>query len=649
MFHFNTDIMKSIKILLILLSLGVSFSCKKYLDVIPDNLATIESAFSSRTTAEKYLFTCYSYLPAHGNTHHAAFTIGDELWMNTPQWAPFYFNQAFEEIALNQQNWVDPALNYWDGAKGGDPLFRAIRDCNIFLENIVAVPGMQDYEKNRWIAEVKFLKAYYHFYLIQMYGPIPLIKENIPVDADKETLKVKRDPVDSCFNYVVQLLDQASPDLPEIITSETSERGRITKPIALTVKAYILVTAASPLFNGNPDYTAFRDKYNTLLFNPIFSEDKWSAAVDACSDAVIACENAGMKLYKYSPLVNTFNLSPTTITQMSIRNSVTEKWNPEVIWANTNSLATEIQNLSQAFIDPNRLSNMGVKAVLSPPLRIAELFYSEKGVPIEEDLTWNSNNGGYAGRYTVKTATTADAFNLQAGYQTASLNFKRENRFYADMGFDGGFWYGQGKYDDKDTWTVKAKFNQPAGKRSILGSSTTGYYPKKLVNFQNVIEAGEGGPYSVNPYPWPVFRLADLYLLYAEALNEFSGPEQAYRWINLVRERAGLESVEDSWRKYSRFSTKHETKDGFRDIVQQERLIELAFEGKRFWDILRWKKARDIFSQPIKGWDVDQESTNNYYRVKTIFNRKFTNRDYFWPISEYNLTVNNNLVQNPGW
>lgn len=637
--------MKIVKIFLFIFLLCTTFSCKKYLDVVPDNIATIESAFSSRTTAEKFLFTCYGYMPNHSSPASAAFTTGDDFWLPYPQGPQFYFNQPFEDIARNNQSMVDPTLNYWDGTKGGKPMFRAIRDCNIFLENISAVPGIRDLEKKRWVAEVKFLKAYYHFWLLRMYGPIPLVKENIPISVTPEEVKVKREPVDVCFDYVVQLLNEAIPDLPQIIENETSEQGRITKTIALSVKASILVTAASPLFNGNVDFAGFKDKDNRLLFNSTYSADKWKIAVDACKEAVEACHAAGNKLYYYAPVINNFNLSDTTLTQMSIRNSVTEKWNPEIIWGNTNSMAIEIQALSQANIDPTRTSNLGVRSLLAPPLKMAELFYTHNGVPINEDITWD-----YTGRYNLKTATEADKFNLQTGYQTVSLHFDRENRFYADLAFDGAIWYGQGKYNDKNPWYVQARKNQYTGIRGIGLYSVTGYWPKKLVNFQNIIEAGDGGAYTVKAYPWPVIRLADMYLLYAEALNEFSGPSsEVYKWIDAVRARAGLKTVEESWSKYSRLSTKYTTKEGLRDIIQQERQIELAFEGQRFWDILRWKKGRETFNEQIQGWDINQELPEYYYRVRTLYNKKFSNKDYFWPISENNLIINNKLVQNPGW
>lgn len=645
MFHFKKRIMKNLKIVLVLILLSTCFSCKKYLDVIPDNIATIENAFSSRTTAEKYLFTCFGYLPSHASVDNVAFLTGDEFWLPYPQVAQFHFFQSFEDIARNNQSMVDPTLNYWDGSKGGKPMFRGIRDCNIFLENIGKVPGMQEREKKRWIAEVKFLKAYYHFWLLRMYGPIPLIKENIPVSANAEEVKVEREPVDACFEYIVQLLDEATPDLPPMIENESSENGRITQPIALSVKANVLVTAASPLFNGNQDMANFRDHNNRQLFNATPSTEKWKLAADAGKAAIDACHAAGARLHVYAPVVNTFNLSDTTITQMSIRNSVTEKWNPEVIWANTNSMAIQIQALSQAFIDPARTSNMGARSMLAPTLKMAELFYTNNGVPINEDESWD-----YAGRYHVKTVAERDKFSLQVGYKTASLHINRENRFYADLGFDGSVWYGQGRYNDKQPWFVEGRTNQTAGKRGISLYSITGYWPKKLVNFQNIIEAGDGGTYTIKPYPWPVIRLADVYLLYAEALNESTGPStEVYTWINLVRARAGLESVEKSWSEHSRIKDKYLNKDGLRSIIQQERQIELAFEGQRYWDILRWKKGRDEFNGQIKGWDIDQEAPEYYYRVRTLFNKKFSNKDYFWPISENNLIINNKLVQNPGW
>ncbi len=108
--------------------------------------------------------------------------------------------------------------------------------------------------------------------------------------------------------------------------------------------------------------------------------------------------------------------------------------------------------------------------------------------------------------------------------------------------------------------------------------------------------------------------------------------------------------MQESWQQYSNNPNKYSTKDGLREIIHQERMIELAFEGHRFWDLKRWKKANEELNKPIQGWNVLGETTNAYYQVTTVFSQRFVSpRDYFWPINEGTLIQNPNLVQNVGW
>ncbi len=633
------------KIVLYIYSFSLIFlgSCQNYLDIVPDNIATIENSFNMRVSAERFLYSCYSYLPKLSNIElNPAFTAGDEIWLHQ------FYNMPAWQIARGFQNVNNPYMNFWQGTTGVGTgkmtdLYQAIRDCNIFLENVESVPDLSLGEMQRWRGEVKFLKAYYHFYLIRMYGPIPLKKVNLPINASVEEAKAPRDPVDDCFDYVVQLLDEAVPDLPPYIAQEASELGRITQPIALSIKAYALVLAASPLFNGNPDYANFRDTQGRLLFNPVFSMEKWEKAKEACREAIDACEQAGNRLYYYSQSGTQYNVSPEIRTQMDIRNAVTEKWNSEIVWGHTNSMTGNMQRQSTPRgVDPATRANSNVHGNAAIPIKVAAQFYTKNGVPIEEDKDWD-----YAGRFDLKVGTVAEKYYIKQDYITAKFNFDREPRYYANLGFDGGIWYGMGKFDDNNTWFVSAKKGDPASNVARDKSNVTGIWGKKLVNYQNSI--GETS-YTIEQYPWPIIRLANLYLLFAEAANEVDGPSpDVFEFLDLVRARAGLAGVKESWKLHSRNPDKPEDRIGLREIIRQERLIELALEGQRFWDLRRWKKSIEVLNAPITGWDIEQKTPEGYYRERVLYDQTFTTRDYLWPIREVEILANKNTVQNPGW
>src|SRR5690606_29359384 len=127
------------------------------------------------------------------------------------------------------------------------------------------------------------------------------------------------------------------------------------------------------------------------------------------------------KLYVYNPAFQQFDLTDTIETQLSIRNSVAEKWNSEIIWANTQSGTVGLQQLISTWWDPRYLDGTTTRGELSPPLKIAEMFYTDKGVPINEDKTWN-----YSGRYSLRTAGEDDKLYIRKGYETVRLHFDRE-------------------------------------------------------------------------------------------------------------------------------------------------------------------------------------------------------------------------------
>ncbi|SDF56628.1 Starch-binding associating with outer membrane [Mucilaginibacter pineti] len=638
-----------------LLIFAVAFnSCKKYLDVTPDNTATLDYAFQSRNEAENYLFACYSPLQTLSDVlRNPGFTSSAEIVIPDPSFVT-YSNLGSGEEGFNllkgTQNVVNPAMNYWDGTGQGRPMFEAIRRCNIFLENIDKAKGLLVTDKQRWVAEVKFLKAYYHYWLVRMYGPIPILRKSLPIDATTAEVRVKREPVDTAFNYVEQLLNEAIPNLPLQLPDPSSEFGRITRPIALAIKAEILATAASPQFNGNSDYTGFKGKDGINLFSTGADPQKWQKAMAACKAAIDTCEGLGMKLYKFIKPGNIGTITDQLNLVLTLQNAVTERneLNTEAIWA-LNPIFTY-----QTFALP-RLTIFGVtqyhdiKSNFSAPMAIAQMFYTANGVPISEDKTWD-----YGSRYSIGVGDDKNSSFVENGYPTANLNLNREARYYANLGFDGGIWFGHGRTEQSSALyvqTVSTNGTAYAGPNNYININVTGYWPKKLVHYQTTYFLNDQNTVTEVGYRLPMMRLADLYLLYAEAINEVNGPTaDAFHYIDIVRNRAGLQGVKQSWDQFSTNPGEYSSKEGLRKIIHQERRIELCFEGRVGWDLRRWKELESVLNVPIQGWNWKQTTNRDaYYTPQTLFQPVFNKRDYLWPISDNSLTVNPNLVQNPGW
>ncbi|MCG8318550.1 MAG: RagB/SusD family nutrient uptake outer membrane protein [Cytophagales bacterium] len=650
---------KPIKIsIFLLLTVFISQSCDDFLDVVPDDSPSIEIVFENANSAQSFLITVYSYLPDFDGVTNPALFGGDELWVNQDVQQNVFGGFPALEIAQGLQSEGNVRLSYSRNrnAQGNSPdgtpnLYIAIRDCNVFLENIDAPFDLEEREKKQWIAEVKVLKAYYHYWLMRMYGPIPIIRENLPVDT--EAAQVEREPVDDVVAYIVGLIDESIDDLPNI-NFGGSEVGRISKAIAASIKAKILMTAASPLFNGNMDYPGFVNSENREFINAIFDPEKWVRASEACKAAIDIAHAAGHSLYTFpSNSIGPNDISEVTRRKLSIRGSITEENdNTEVIW-----LATGRRNFFQSasmakMNDPlgviTQFAHTSLQSYFSPAMRIAEMFYSENGVPISEDITYD-----YAGRFNLRESDVSTALNIRSGYATVGLHFQREPRFYASLGFDGAKWYGHGRFDENNTWTSQMKGGQAAGFTGDPTDDTwsvTGYLPKKLVHYESA-HPEEGASFNQQEYGWPVIRLADLYLLYAEALNEVSGPGgEVYSWINLVRERAGVPDVEDAWNNFSVSPQRISNKDELRKIIHRERMIELVFEGQRFWDLRRWKRAAEFMDgRLIRGWTIMEGSTGGFYNVRTVAQQSFQTRDYLWPVPLENILDNPNLAQNPGW
>ena len=647
--------MRKILILFVL----IFTSCEDdYLDVVPDNIATIDLAFNTRSTAENFLSTCYTYIPEHAHVEqNFSLLAGDEVWYYAEN--DFYMNNETSfRVAKGMQNSSSPYLNYWEGGRGAPrSLFNALRDCNIFLDNLVAVPGLEEEERIRWLDEVKVLKAFYHFWLMQMYGPIPIVDTNIPVSAPSTETNVYRASIDEVVTYLTELLDEVivADNLPGLINYVYTEQGRITMPIAKALKAKILMLSASPIFNGNTDFSSLIDNQGKSLVNQSYDPQKWVLAKDALLDAIESAEANGHSLYQFNqqlPIIG--GISDQITQELSLRAAITEPFNSEIIWAFSADWTGELQQWCQPRWTADHSALFGyTKKSHAPTLNMVETFYTRNGVPIDEDISWE-----YGNRFDVVQTPILDAdnenyheFYIEDDYATAKLHTFREPRFYSTLGFDGGKWFSLETENMNFIPHLNAKAGAPSGKQGFEIYSITGYFAKKLVHYENIISL-EGS--TIQGYSFPIIRLSDLYLMYAEASNETKAAPDAdvYEYIQKVRDRAGLDvggDLVNTWQMHSANPSKPSTKDGMRAIIHQERMIELALEGHRYWDLRRWKLAGEYFSKPIRGWDIFKPDVAGFYEVENIFYRNYLTKDYLWPISQTELLRNPNLIQNPGW
>lgn len=627
--------------LILLALLGVlSTSCDKYLDIVPEKTQELELLFNRKEQAYRALATCYSYLPKQDNLYETYVLATDELT------TPLAQTTAAIDLMRGMQSANSPMMSLWEGFGDQRSLFQGISDCNILIENIRKVPDMTEEEKKAWEGEATFLKAYYHFLLIKNYGPIPIMDRYVPISTSVEDLRIAQSPVDACFDYVAATLDKAMELLPES-NNTLLNAGRVDKVIAAAIKSKALLYAASPLFNGNSEfYSDHKNSKGEVLFSLSYDPEKWNRAIVATREAIALAQESGAAMYNYNlpyPEYDEDIQNMSSITAMyDYRLMFTEKWNSEIIWGNSNPTGgwTRIQ-AAALMKHPTASSNEAAWQWLSPTLRMAELYYTENGLPISEDLSFD-----YAQRYDHVLVSNDNALQAQPGEYTAQLHLDREPRFYASIGFDRGYARLHG-----DKFETQMRWNESPGGRK--GSTNdyllTGYLLKKF----NHPDASGATYNQLIDYAWPHIRMAELYLNLAEALNEYQGPgKEVYDALNIVRERAGVPNVEVAWGNAlnARSLNKHLDPDGLREIIRQERLIELAFEGHRYDDIRRWKLADEYFNVPVMGWNVNSSEVDDFYELTNTGTRSFiTPRDYFHPISIIELTKNPKLVQNPGW
>ncbi len=664
------------KFLILLFSslLGVGCSAN-WLDVVEDGgTLTLEQIFRESSGLESYLLTCYqgAFLTDGNNMFDPAMTGADEFII------PDYYiqnpttNQEFmvgAMIASGQQTYTNPYGSKWgregdrvyfgvpavgqvttnDGSINHTNRYVLIQHCNIFLQHAHLCRNLTTDQINERKAFVKAIKAWYYFELVRQYGPVTLAEGEFDVNADLEELQRPRSHVDTCFNTIVRLLDEAIDSLPSRNKISPNYEKCFNQDAALALKARVLLYQASPLFNGNSDYYNFRDRDGKQLFAESYDETKWTRAAQAAEEAINTIKSNGVNIAEGN---NTPGLTELNNTILDIRRSSIgirfDKDNGyEWLWVTVDRTGPSKfkyprYKRGDTYYSP---ANSGIYSVTG---NVVDLYYTKNGLPINMDKSWN-----YDARNLVSKITDPDKveeyFEVLPEYEDVlNAHIDRDPRFYANIGFDRGYWPFREVSTDPE---VNVKFRARAGEgvdkyNSALGIyNRTGYWCKKGLN----VDGGDDSSMkNIHQQYHPALRFSELYLIAAEAYNEAGNREKAIEYLNVIRERAGIPDVEVSWSAENSWEpSRKDTKEGLRTIIQQERSIELLFEGHRFWDLRRWKTAFVELSKPLTGWNVDGSTASQFYNgfngyLELTSGGNFNGtKDYFFPIDSDEVQKSN--------
>ena len=621
-----------------------------YLDMVPEkDIETIETIFEKRDQAEAWWMGLYGDLmTALRYPKYSLPFLGSDEFVSSPKLYDGTDIFVGSMVANGLQMSQEPYGNIWY------PMYIVIRNANTFLDHIDGTYNMTEEERNWRKADVKAVKAFTYFELLRTYGPICLVPENQPVDLPVEAYQLPRQHVDTCFKEIIRLLDEAEPNIPTHAQRVDRYGFTFTKEAIAALKARVLLYAASPLFNGNKFYSDFKNKNGEPLFSSAYDREKWKLAAEAADKAADICmgsrdlaRGAGDKKTKLLNYMD--NIEQSTYSKFDNKEFLLEWKGGPLTWT--------MYTLPRLLGDNNYFDPSN-KGCLSPSMKMVEMYYTANGLPIDADLAWTNSDKYKLKRETDSRYEDVVALNTDILY----LHMRREPRFYATIAGDRMYWQ-RGKntltvnnnllvtpYKGEKLWGTDQDAIISRGYQNVCG-----YWLKKYI--YSWIPTQYYSTYLENIETTAVIRLAEVYLMQAEAWNEYlEKPDtRVYEPLDKVRERAGILPVRDAWRIHSTMPGKVDTKEGMREIIQRENNIEFAFEGHRYWNMRRWLIAHQEMNGKNLSWNVLGTKKETFYNegkapeIEVGRRNKFVApRDYFAPIKVGEI-ITSGMVQNPGW
>lgn len=635
-----------------------SVSCADYLDKEPDSDVNPEMAFMNFTNFQGFVEEAYNCIPnKESNFWCCTFNWGEDEIMNTgggDSHVTAHFDLGdYRNWYSNDQSFLhrgSGSLNSTSNDKFAHSLEHAwyvIRKMNLGLENIDKLTNATQEEKNLIKGQLLFMRAWWHEEMIVWFGGLPYVDHVIPADGPFDLPRLS---FQECALRCAEDFRAAADLLPDNWDNTTVGKRtlgkndlRITKVCALGYLGKVLLWAASPLNEKGAQLGAAKSgvtyQYNAELAG---------RAADALAEAIADIESGktpySLAEYKYSDI-----------------------YNHEADKSSNSNFSDIFYTTGQSWKMPG-----SVEAIMRGPMpdingsnwNFTKLWGPKVNNLVEHDAIIHMPTANYI-NYAYGMANGLPLDDPESGFDPTHPFKNRDPRFYHDIMFDGFKFLNTTPGSDDRPFQYLEMFTGgnmvPTGDpaRSANGSRT-GYFCQKLVPHQcNRYDGMYNWGGALQTY-LPYMRVADIYLMYAEAGAAIQGPayknnkcqRAAVDAINLLRDRVGAGHVAEKYLM---------DKNKFMDEVRRERACELAFEGFRWNDLQRWLllteypynvKTRQEFKR-VGNYDFtkndprDAEVTG--WSETVIVERAFELKHYLLPLKDEDVYLNGDYPQNPGW
>ncbi len=597
--------MKKLLLILGVIGVGMFFSCnKEVLNKKPLNIISDEDVWKDPALINAYLTQIYYDMPWLGNDCSGNGLSGDAAWNfadiddvsdeSFPQWRDWNPSTAFT-YKYGKLTISGGLLDWWG--------YNTIREINQFIQNIPGSP-LQAAEKKSKLAEARFLRAFCYFALAKRYGGVPLITTVQSETDPSATLFPKRGTEQSIYDFIISEADACSSDLPPVISADSL--GHPSKYAALALESRAALYAGSIAQFGTV-------QLNGVVGIPSNLSNTYYQKSLTASQAIIKSGNFAL-----------YNGDANKTT--NFRNIFLVKNNTEVIFCKKHDANNELSGGNGwcvDFFNCPRPQGWGRGLYDQAYLELAEAFPHADGTP-----------------------GTLDRTAIQQGLYTIDQVWaNKDPRFYATFYTQGSEWKGAtldfhaGLREPDGTIITSGAYNGIAatGDQDFQG---TGLGVLKYLDESHDNMAGTNSGWATSAQDWLIFRYAEILLNDAEAAFESGNTAQALIDINQIRNRAGVAPLTNITR----------------DAIHNERRIELAFEGHRYWDVRRWRTAVTDLSVRWSGIRYILDAASGKYQIQIINNvdgtsniPQFRQENYYLPITIARTANNPNLVENPGY